>query len=550
MKALLDGLLALGRLRLALLGATALLLAGTVLSLSFFAGDPAAVVLYSNLSLADSASAVGVLAASHISYSLSNGGQTILVPASALDTARLALAAKNLPSGGASSYALFDTSSALTDSDFLDQINQTRALNGELAQTIEQMQGIAEARVNIVLPHQEPFAQNPDPAQASVLLTLAGPARLDQTSVNAILNLVASAVPGLKPENISIADSRGDLLAEPGSPAGPFSAETSNTDLEKLTGLQMGQAVEALLDEAIGPGHVHVVATVAMNFDNVDQTETSYDPNGQVAISQQNASTKTATSQPAQTVSVQNNLPNPPQTNNSPASSSEQQTQTTNYDVSATVKHLVQNAPQISRLSVAVLLDGISSTDAKGRTSWTPRSAGQIAAITNLVKGAVGFDAQRGDVVDVETIPFLGDTAAAGSRPLSFLQRIVDSSDAMFLIKLIVVGLVTLIGLMTVAKPVMMKIVAGPELAGADGMRMLGGSALGGNPLGAERAKILAANSAALTDDSQNAEAYPSAEALLHAANAPASQIAALVRNNPRESLATIRSWLSQEQNA
>jgi flagellar M-ring protein FliF len=546
MKAFLDGLLALGSIRLAMLGATALILVGAVLGLSFFAGGPAPVVLYSNLNLSDSASAVSVLAANHISYSLSDGGQTILVPASSLDTARLALAAKNLPSGGASSYALFDSSSALTDSDFLDNINETRALNGELEQTIEQMQGIAQARVNIVLPHQEPFAQNPDPAQASVLLTLSGPAPLDQTSVNAILNLVASAVPALKPQNISIADNRGDLLAEPGSPAGPLSQDTTTTDLEKMTGLQMSQAVEAMLDQALGPGHVHVVATVAMNFDNLDQTQTVYDPNGQVAISQQNATTKSTTSQPQQTVSVQNNLPNPPSAANPPTSSSDQQTQTTNFDVSATVKHLMQNAPQISRISVAVLLDGISTANAKGKLSWGPRSASQIAAITNLVKGAVGYDASRGDVVDVETIPFFGDSEAAATV-VSPLQRLVGGSDVIFLIKLAVLCGATLIALMTVAKPVMMKIATASELAGPGGnMRMLGSA-----PFGAERAKIMATNSAALTDDSQNADAPPSAlEAMLQTANSPASQIAALVKSNPRESLATIRSWLTQEQDA
>lgn len=540
MKAFLNGLLALGKLRLALLGGTAVLLIGTVLGVSFFAGGPAPAVLYSNLSLSDSAASVAVLSANHIGYSLRDGGQTILVPASALDSARLALAAKNLPAGGSSSYALFDGSSALTDSDFLDQINETRALNGELEQTIEQMQGIAQARVNIVLPHRQPFAQNPDPAQASVLLTLSGPAPLDQTSVNAILNLVASAVPGLKPQNISIADSRGDLLAEPGPPSGPLSQASSSTNLEKMTGLQMSQAVQAMLDEALGPGHAHVVATVSMNFDNVDQTQTTYDPNGQVAISQQNATRNSTTSQQPQTVSVQNNLPNPPSSSGSPTTSSQQRTQTTNYDVSATVKHIVQNAPQISRISVAVLLDGVSGTDAKGNTSWAPRKPAQIAAITNLVKGAVGFDAKRGDVVAVETLPFFGDSAAAAPRPLSLLQRVVSSSDAMFLIKLLVISLATLIALMTVAKPVMMKIATGGQLDGPGGARMLN----------AERAKALA-NAAALTDESRNAETDSAIFERAHiAVNSPASQIAALVKNNPRESLATIRSWLSQEQEA
>jgi flagellar M-ring protein FliF len=548
-KPLLNGLLALGPMRVALLAATGLLLLGSVLGLSFFAGTPAPAVLYSNLSLSDSAAAVAVLAADHINYTLGAGGQTIMVPASDLDSARLALAAKNLPSGGASSYALFDTSSALTDSDFMDNINETRALNGELEQTIEQIQGVRMARVNIVLPHQQPFAQNPDPAQASVLLTLDGPEVLDQTSVNAILNLVASAVPGLKPGNISIADDRGDLLAQAGGPMAAGGANAANTDLAKITGLQMSQAVESMLDDAIGPGHVHVVASVAMNFDAIDQTQTTYDPNGQVALSQQNASDKTTSASPTPSVSVQNNLPNPAPQSAASANSGDQQSQTTNYDVSTTVKHLVQNAPQISKLSVAVLLDGISTTDAKGKTSWAPRSASQISAITALVKSAVGFDASRGDVVEVETIPFAADGPVAAARPVAFLQRMIGGSNAMFLIKLAVVSIATLIGLMTVAKPVMMRIAAVPSLPG------------GGDPLRSltvERARTIAAsNNAQLTnqtDASAAGSSYaagPSHEEIANiAANSPAGQIAALVRNNPKESIATIRSWLSQGQDA
>ncbi len=545
MKAFLNGLLGLGTTRLALMGATGLLLLGSVLGLSFFTGGPPPVALYSNLSLTDSAAAVAVLAADHIAYTLSDGGQTILVPTGSLDSARLALAAKNLPSGGSSSYSLFDSSTALTDSDFLDNINETRALNGELEQTIDQIQGVKLARVNIVLPHQQPFAQNPDPAQASVLLTLNGPVTLDQTSVNAILNLVASAVPGLKPNNISIADDRGDLLAAAGGPASG-SQNANNTDLQKLTGLQMGAAVESMLNDAIGPRHVHVVATVAMNFDHVDQTQTTYDPNGQVAISQQNSSNKTTSASPPPSVSVQNNLPNPTSKTPTPGNSSDNQTQTTNYDVSATIRHLVQTAPQISKISVAVLLDGISTTDAKGNTQWAPRKPDQIAAITALVKSAVGFDAQRGDVVQVETIPFAEDQAMAPAKPLSLLQRMLGGSAGLFLIKLAVVSLATLIGLLVVAKPVMMRIAeGGASLPGNDSMRSLS----------LERAKAIAAsnaagNPAALTNEAELYAAPSYADPAVIAANSPAGQIAALVRNNPRESIATIRSWLSQGQEA
>jgi flagellar M-ring protein FliF len=308
----------------------------------------------------------------------------------------------------------------------------------------------------------------------------------------------------------------------------------------------MAQSVESMLNAAIGPGHVHVVATVAMNFDNVDQTQTTYDPNGQVAISQQNSSNKTTSATATPSVSVQNNLPNPTPATPSPSNSSDQQNQTTNYDVSATVRHLVQTAPQISKLSVAVLLDGVSATDAKGKVTWAPRSPDQITAITALVKSAVGFDAARGDVVQVETIPFVEDQAISTVKPLGILQRVLGGSTGLFLIKLLVVSLATLIGLMAFAKPVMMRIAdAGGGLPAGDSMRTLS----------LERAKAIAASNAAggqaaLTDGTEYSDGPSYPDPALIAANSPAGQIAALVRNNPKESIATIRSWLSQGQEA
>jgi flagellar M-ring protein FliF len=240
---------------------------------------------------------------------------------------------------------------------------------------------------------------------------------------------------------------------------------------------------------------------------------------------------------------VQNNRPNPAPAPTAAGNSSDQQTQTTNYDVSATIRHLVQTTPQVAKLSVAVLLDGVASTDAKGKISWAPRSPDQIAAITDLVKSAVGFDAARGDVVQVETIPFVEDQAIAAAKPLSLMQRVLGGSAGLFLIKLAVVSLATLIGLMTVAKPVMMRIAEAPSLSGDPRQSLT-----------LERAKAIAASNSgrqvALTDESEPNLAPSQEELAAITAHSPAGQIAALVRNNPRESIATIRSWLSQTQDA
>ena len=205
MAALLEGLKALGAARLIAMAAVA---GAMLLMLAFLAlrggGGERMSLLYADMDLREASQVADLLDRSHIAHEVGPDGTRISVPASEVARARLLLAKEGLPSGGSIGYEIFDRGDGLTASQFQQAISQTRALEGELARSIRMISGVRGARVHLVLPKREPFARDRVEAQASVVLTMAGAARMDREGVQAVLNLVAAAVPGLRPQNIGI----------------------------------------------------------------------------------------------------------------------------------------------------------------------------------------------------------------------------------------------------------------------------------------------------------------------------------------------------------
>ncbi|HYZ63145.1 MAG TPA: flagellar basal-body MS-ring/collar protein FliF, partial [Acetobacteraceae bacterium] len=310
MTAMLAGLRALGPLRLGAMAAVALVCLGLLGFLAFRGGEGPMALLYADLDLREAGQVVEQLDKAHIARQIEAGGSRILVPADQVGRARLLLAKEGLPSGGSIGYEIFDRSDGLTANSFQQGISQTRALEGELARTIRTIQGVRAARVHLVLPRREPFARERQEAQASVVLTMAGAARLDREGVQSILNLISAAVPGLRPQNIAMVDSRGNLLARAGQPTGPAAAAQSGEELKRATELRLSRAVEEMLERSLGPGRVRAEAAVDLDFDQVRETQERFDPEGQVIRSQQNSTDSSRNTEAAPSVSVQNNLPN------------------------------------------------------------------------------------------------------------------------------------------------------------------------------------------------------------------------------------------------
>ncbi len=557
MSALLAGLRGLGPMRLGAMAAVALVLLGSLGWLGMRGSDAPMALLYADLELREAGQVVDQLDRAHIPHQTDASGSRILVPADQVARARLLLAKEGLPSGGSIGYEIFDRGDALTATGFQQNINQTRAMEGELARTIRSLQGVRAARVHLVLPRREPFARDKQEAQASVVLTMSGAARLDREGTQAVLNLIAAAVPGLRPQNIAIVDSRGNLLARAGQPTGPAATAQSADELKRAGELRLARAVEEMLERSVGPGRVRAEATMDLDFDQVRETQEKYDPDGQVVRSQQSNTNSSKTTEAATNTSVANNLPNADAGTNPSGAQEQRQEETTNYEISKTVRTLVREQPQLKRISLAVMVDGAVTRGPDGTPAWGPRSAEELAQIATLVRSAIGFTEARGDRVEVVSMRFAGpDDGQDPLPPTPWLQ--LTKADWMRLSETGMVTLAVLLSLLFVVRPVMLRLslrptgllagagaaggMTGGLAAGAEGDLVAGGA--GGSIAG--MASGPGGDAAALTG--------PGGEELMMLANVEGAlrassvrKISALVDSHPQESLALLRNWFVEE---
>lgn len=538
MKPLLDGLKALGPARLGALAAVGLGTLALLALLVLSSGAQPMSLLYGDLALRDSGQMTEALGRAHILYRLAAGGSEVLVPEGQVPAARVLLARQGLPSGGTVGYGIFDHANMLGMTPFQERIDETRALEGELARTIQAIEGVRGARVHLVLPRRAPFAREARPAQASVLLTMQGAAVLDRDGVQAILNLIAAAVPGLKPQNIAIVDSRGDLLARAGAPVGAAGMALSDEGIRRATELRLARAVERMLARSLGPDHVRAEAAVRMNFDQVHETAETYDPNGQVALSEQSVTDKRQSTRPTPTVSVQNNLPNAPAAKSAAGRSETRREDTTNYEISKTVRTLIHQQPTITRISLAVMVD-----------SARVHTPAALQRITDLVKTAIGFDAKRGDSVQVVAMPFAGAGAApASSVPHGWFGVRLDKADILRLAESAIVGLIGLLALLLVLRPMVLRLTA-PAPAGAGGglPALAGGSAVGAAT--AASASAPAALPAASADvpllEDESMVNVAQIEGQIRASSI--RRISEMAAKHPEETLSIVRGWMAQE---
>ncbi|MGH7118399.1 MAG: flagellar basal-body MS-ring/collar protein FliF [Acetobacteraceae bacterium] len=544
MSALIAGLRSLGAVRLAALGAVGAGMLALFALLTMSGGGSPMALLYGDLSLSDAARMTEQLTAQHIPYRLGEDGHAIYVGADAVPRVRVLLAAKGLPNSGSVGFEIFDHLNSLTTSQFVETIDETRALEGELERTIAAIDGVRAVRVNLVLPHRAPFAQQEQPARASILLTMQGAATLDREGVQAILNLAAAAVPGLKPDEIAIVDSRGELLARAGAPLGDIGRSKSAQAVEQAADMRLSRAIEAMLNRTLGPGESRAEATVTMDFDRITETTEQYDPNGQVARSEQSIDSSSTSSKGPQTVTVQNKLPGA-QAANGPANGTvvKKREETTNYEISRTVRNLTHNGPAIKRISIAVLVDWKKTTGPHGKVVWQARSPAELAAITALVKSAIGFDAKRGDDVEVASMRFAGADEAVPVPRKPWLGVQLSHADVMQLAKTLLFGVIAVLALLLVLRPMVFRLSAVasspgevPELpqAGTKALpQTAGGSAETAEP-----------QSLRLIEDERMID-VTNVEGQLRVSSV--RRVSNLVDKHPDETLSIVRGWMAKE---
>ena len=363
-------------------------------------------VLYTDLELEDAKQIVMQLESSNVKYKLTKNGTEILVPTDVVnkmrvETAELALASKGSNVG----YEIFDNSDALGSTNFLQNVNLLRALEGELARSVRSVDNIKSARVHLVMPKREMFSKEQEPPSASVVIkTING--NLSPQSVQAIQKLIAASVPRLDVKNVAIVDSSGNLLTatENNEVVTANRNEKMRLQLEE----QMTANVQNLLEKAIGANKVRAQVNVEMDFDQVVTNEEIFDPDSQVVRSQASLSDNSTTTEQNSPVTVSQNIPNGDsvlQGNGSQTQNAKSE-ETVNYEISKVVRNKVKNSGTIKRLTAAVVVDGFYERDADGKRVYKSRSEEEMRQLTELVKSAVGYNPERGDMVEVENIRF------------------------------------------------------------------------------------------------------------------------------------------------
>ncbi|MCC8393187.1 flagellar M-ring protein FliF [Paraburkholderia sp. MMS20-SJTR3] len=416
-----------GNPRAPLVFAVALLVA-VVAGLYLWSRAPDYKVLYSNLSDRDGGSIIAALQQANIPYKLSDSGGAILVPSEQVHETRLRLASQGLPKAGSVGFELMDNQK-FGISQFDEQINYQRALEGELERTIESISSVKSARVHLAIPKPTVFVRDKELPSASVLVQLYPGRVLDEGQVVAITHMIASAVPQMPAKGVTVLDQDGNLLTQPSNGTGLDATQLKfRQQIERNT----QQRIDAILAPLFGSGNAHSQVSADIDFSHSEQTSENYGPNAnpqQAAIRSQQSSSATEMSQGGAS-GVPGALSNqPPQPASAPIVAgngasgvtttpiSDHKDSTTNYELDKTVRHIDSPMGGIRRLSVAVVVNYMKVTDAKGHVTMQPVSADKLAQITQLVKDAMGFDAQRGDSVNVVNSAFSTDIDPDANLP-------------------------------------------------------------------------------------------------------------------------------------
>lgn len=472
MDGLLQNLKSLGPAKLAAIGAALLVVVVVFgMMMSRMSGQEMQ-ILYSELDVQDANQIISQLQLMSIPFEVDNEGKTIKVAPTDIGKARMKMAEAGLPRAGSVGYEIFDKEQGFGTSNFVQNISRVRALEGELSRTIASIDIVRNARVHLVLPQRELFSRDKQEPSASIFLQLAGSAKLSKTQILAIQHLVASAVPGLTVNGVSIIDDKGNLIARGSEHSGDTLAVETAEEARVAFESRMKNQIESMLENIVGFGKARATVSAELNFDKTTKNSESFDPESQVARSTQTVEEAETSSEKENNVSVQNNLPEA-----APGAGSKSDTvrnatrteETINYEISRVVTNEVRQSGTVKRLSVAILVDGTYTEDKDGKRTYAPRTEEQIAQIDTLVKSAIGYDANRGDTVEVVNMQFAALNDGAGDINLGFWEKL-DFSQYVRLGETLVMALVGLLVIVLIVRPLMMRLLEPtPAMAGAEG---------------------------------------------------------------------------------
>lgn len=388
------------------------------------------------------------------------GAISIYVPADEATAIKLKLAGDGFVArSGEVGYEIFDEQDSLGATSFQQNINRLRALEGELARTIATISGVRSARVHLVLPERELFSR--DKAEATASIVVDAPAGLDKRSVRAIVNLAASAVPALSPSRVTVLDSAGDLLASGQEGDDPLASSGGVDERIAATEARIRRTVEDIVGRIVGPDNLRVQVAADIDFSRVTETANIIDPDSQTVLSATTVEDASNSNDPAlaRGVTVANQLPQTqivdPLAVADASSSARRTEETTNYEMTRTVRNEVREMGGVKRLSVAVALNLATRADANGAAVAAPRTEEELARITALVRSAVGYNAARGDQVNVVEAPFQPTEAAAGPAAVAAAPQAVSNAVLMRAAEIGALALVALALIVFVLRPML-----------------------------------------------------------------------------------------------
>jgi flagellar M-ring protein FliF len=541
----------LGASRIAAMGAVTIALIGFFVFLIMRVTTPQMTPLFTDLTYEDSAAIVKELDRQAVPYELRDDGNIVMVPKDRVARLRMAFAEGGLPKGGGVGYEIFDKSEVLGTTSFVQNINNVRALEGELARTIRSLDRVQDARVHLVMPDRPLFSRDKVDATASIVLKVRG--TLEPHQVRAIRHLVAGAVNGLRPERVSVVDERGQLLAD-GASNDANGSDVSTDERQTAFETRLRGQVEAIVSSVVGPNHARVQVAADFDFNRVTQTSDKFDPEGRVVRSSQTREETSATNDGKDNqVTVGNEIPGgqrqpaPGADNAASRDESRKSEEIVNYEISKTTKTEVIEGGRLNRVSVAVLVDGTYGKNDKGESTYQPRSKEELDQIATLVRSAIGFNQKRGDQVEIVNLRFAETAATPITEPSGWLSAFqFTKDDIMRAIEMVVMGLLGFVVVFMVVRPLVRRIITPDERA----MPALPpGGGFGDGPSidpGLPPIPAIASGDPLKADLNQTSKMIDMAQVQGQVHAQSVQKVGEIADKNPGETVSIIRQWLHE----
>ena len=404
-------------------------------------------VLFSNLTSEDASNIVTKLKEKKVAYQLSSSGDTISVPSGQVAEIRLELAAAGLPHGGGVGFEIFDNKT-FGATEFEQQLNYRRALQGELSRTINSLDEIQQCRVHIVLPKESLFIEQQKKPTASVTIKLKAGKKLKASQIDGIGHLVASSIEGLSSDDVMIVDNQGNILSKKQGDSKLARLSSSQIEYQRNLEQDMANQIQTLLENVVGHGKAVVRVNADLDFRIMEKTEEIYDPESPVIRSTQKQMDKATGPIPPSNKASGNAEPSRPE--------KEKTDETVNYEINKTISKTVMPVGEIKKISIAVLVDGIYQKNDKGDAIYQERPKKELESFEDLVRKSSGFNSQRGDQVVVSSMPFNRPDSEQGMTGQAWQDKI---APAVPIIKYVVIMVGILLVFLIIIRPLVRNII-------------------------------------------------------------------------------------------